>query len=68
MTKCPHCDMQVAACPHCAEPARIHGENMVACTDTVDCCAQVDFGHWCGTENGIPAIHWVIAAWNRRAP
>jgi hypothetical protein len=30
------------------------------------CGWQVDFGHHCGTQGGIPAVHYVISRWNTR--
>lgn len=53
-------------CPHCGKPGKVYGENMVGCDDTQACGATMDFGHWCGIENGIPAVHWVIKQWNTR--
>lgn len=66
MTRCPCCGTVPLACPFCGESAEICGENMVACSDDLNCTANVDFGHWCGDENGIPAVHWVIQQWNKR--
>ena len=58
---------ELKPCPFCGSAARIHGESIVACTNN-DCSGQVDFGHWCGEENGVPAIYWVVQAWNKRTP
>lgn len=74
---CPHCGERPKKCPFCGKPAKIYGQNMVGCSGINDCDAgmvppdefctgHVDFGHWCGTEKNIPAVHWVIKAWNRR--
>ena len=67
-TECPCCQAKIKDCPFCGSPGVIltHCENTVFC-DNVNCCdAQIDFGHFFGIENGIPAIHHVITAWNRR--
>ncbi len=66
-TECPHCGLEPLPCPFCGKPAVIHGQNAVECTDYLQCGAGVDGGHWCGEENGIPAEHWVIEHWNKRA-
>jgi len=77
LTACPCCGMKPLPCPFCGKPAKIYGESMVGCSGINECDAgmvhpdefctgHVDFGHWFGTENGIPAVHWVIAAWNKR--
>lgn len=63
--KCPHCGIEPKPCPFCGEPGKVYGENYVGCSDH-NCGGNVDFGHWCGVENGIPAIHWVIEQWNKR--
>lgn len=73
---CPCCGEKIKPCPFCGRPAKIYGENFVGCTG-IECeagmaapdeyCAgHVDFGHWCGTEEGIPAVHYIIKAWNKR--
>lgn len=55
-------------CPFCGGEAKIYGENMVGCADTLNCGANVDFGHWCGTDAaGVPAVKHVIDQWNTRA-
>lgn len=66
MEKCPCCDAKPLPCPFCGSKGKIYGENMVGCSETVNCGGNVDFGHWCGVENGIPAIHHVIEQWNKR--
>lgn len=66
--KCPCCDAVLMPCPFCGKPGRVYGSNVVGCSDDMNCGGCVDFGHWCGTEKGIPAVHWVIKAWNRREP
>ena len=58
-------DEELKACPFCGGEAKAHGSAVVAC-ENINCEALIDFGHWCGTENGIPAIDWVIKAWNTR--
>ncbi len=63
--ECPHCDIKLLPCPFCGKPAVIYGENLVGCSDS-QCGGEVDFGHWCGVEKGIPAVHWVIEHWNER--
>lgn len=67
ISKCPCCEVEPAACPFCGKPGKIYGESIVGCSDLTNCNGQVDFGHWCGVENGIPAVHWVIKQWNKRA-
>ena len=73
---CPHCDEKLKPCPFCGGQAKIYGENMVGCVK-LECDAEmtssgeycsgaINYGHWCGEENGVPAVHWVIKAWNRR--
>lgn len=64
--KCEHCDLELKPCPFCGKPAKIYGSNMVGCIDTVNCNGGMDFGHWDGTSNGVPAVHWVIIQWNKR--
>ena len=40
---------------------------MVGCSGVNKCDAVIDFGHWVGiSEEGKPAVHYVIEAWNRR--
>ena len=58
--------IKIKPCPFCGKPAKTSGENRVYCIDIINCCAQIDFGHWCGVENGIPAIQHVINQWNKR--
>ena len=54
-------------CPFCGKPAKVYGDNMVGCSDIVNCGANVDFGHWTGTtDEGIPAVTFVIEQWNTR--
>ncbi len=65
MTECPHCQMKPKPCPFCGKPGKIYGENYVGCED-FQCGANVDWGHFCGTERGIPAVHHVINQWNKR--
>lgn len=67
-TACPHCGLEPLPCPFCGSPAVIHGQSAVECTETIQCGALVDWGHWCGADtDGVPAEHWVIAHWNKRA-
>ena len=65
LLECPCCKEKPLPCPFCGKPAKIYGESVVECSD-FSCGGQIDFGHWCGIENGIPAVHWVIKQWNRR--
>lgn len=65
LTECPCCGEKVKNCPFCGAPGQVYGSNNVGCTD-IECSGQVDFGHWMGERDGIPAVHWVIKAWNRR--
>lgn len=64
--ECPHCQMKPLPCPLCGGPAVIIGDNMVGCTDN-GCNCNVDFGHWTGyDDDGVPAVHFVVEAWNKR--
>jgi len=65
LLECPCCNEKPAPCPHCGKPGKIYCESIVGCSD-FNCGSQIDFGHWYGIENGIPAVHWVIKQWNRR--
>jgi len=67
-TECPCCGTKIKLCPFCGSAGVIlsHCENAVYCDSINVCDAQIDFGNWCGTEKGIPAIHHVIEAWNQR--
>jgi hypothetical protein len=56
LTKCPCCEEEIKICPFCGEYGQIFGSNMVGCSD-FQCSANIDFGHWCGMENGVPAVH-----------
>lgn len=67
-TECPHCQLKPLSCPFCGKPGMIFGDNFVGCEDQHECCANIDFGHWTGEEKGVPAVHWVIEAWNKRVP
>jgi len=67
LTECPCCKEKPKSCPHCGKPGKIYGESEVGCSDW-QCGANIDFGHWSGIENGIPAVHWVIKQWNKRTP
>lgn len=66
-TECPCCKVKIKPCPRCGEKGVIIGscESTVYCDDT-NCGIEMDYGHWCGKEKGIPAIHHVIAGWNER--
>lgn len=66
--RCPHCGIAPASCPFCGKPGEVYGVNFVGCSDSVNCGGAVEFGHWCGIEADIPAVHWVIEHWNKRAP
>jgi hypothetical protein len=46
-------------CPFCGMPAKRFAVNIIYCSDTVNCCAEVHFDAQCG--DGCAA-----AAWNRR--
>jgi len=67
-TACPCCSTEIGKCPFCGKRGCIilPYENAVFCEDDNDCGAEMNFGHWCGEEKGIPAIHHVIAQWNKR--
>ena len=65
MVECPCCQTKPLSCPFCGKLGKIYGENYVGCEDW-ECGAAVDWGHFCGEENGIPAVHWVIEQWNKR--
>ncbi len=65
MEECPCCETKPSDCPFCGKLGKIYGENSVGCSDW-NCGAEINFGHWCGEEKGIPAIHHVIAQWNKR--
>lgn len=66
-TKCGHCGLEPLPCPFCGKPGKIYGQNMVGCSDSVNCGATIDFGHWCGTDDdGTPAEHFVLEQWNKR--
>lgn len=66
--ECPHCGLKPLRCPFCGSPGEIFGDNMVGCCETVNCGGNVDFGHWTGEDdNGVPAVHFVIEQWNKRA-
>ena len=68
-SKCSHCDLTPLPCPFCGKDGQIFGQNMVGCSDIIECGANIDFGHWCGeTDEGIPAEHYVIEQWNKRIP
>ncbi len=66
LLECSCCQEKPLPCPFCGAPGMIFGENMIGCSEIVQCGGQVDFGHHCGVENGIPAVHWVIKQWNKR--
>jgi endogenous inhibitor of DNA gyrase (YacG/DUF329 family) len=59
-------DIKLLPCPFCGKQGKVYGENMVGCSDAVECGANIDFGHWCGTEKGVPAVLHVIKQWNKR--
>ncbi len=66
-TECEHCQTKLLPCPFCGKPAVAVGSALVQCTDTNGCSAMIDFGHWTGeTDDGVPAIHFVIEQWNKR--
>lgn len=67
ISKCPCCDEKPMPCPFCGKEGVIYGENSVGCIEMTQCGGEVNFGHWSGEENGIPAVHWVIKQWNKRA-
>lgn len=65
--KCPDCGLEPLPCPFCGAPGEIFGDNLVGCSDTVNCGGNVDFGHWTGVDsNGVTAVHHVIEQWNLR--
>jgi len=63
---CPCCNEKVLPCPFCGKEGKVYAQNCVGCSDDHECGANVHWGHWCGIENGIPAVHWVIKQWNKR--
>ncbi len=65
MVECPCCQTKPLPCPFCGKPGKIYGEPNVGCEDW-ECGANIEWGHFCGEENGIPAVHWVIMQWNKR--
>ena len=66
-TECPCCETKVKPCPFCGSPGIIYSCNMVGCSENVQCGGEVDFGHWVGTtDDGIPAVHFVVEQWNKR--
>ncbi len=65
MIECPCCQLKPLPCPFCGKPAKIYAEHNVGCEDWT-CGAQVDWGHFDGEEDGIPAVHHVIGQWNKR--
>ncbi len=65
LTICPCCGEKIKNCPFCGSPGQIYGSNNVGCSDT-ECGAIIDWGHWCGTEDGVPAVHYVVQHWNKR--
>ena len=64
-TKCDHCGMELLPCPFCGSRAVVFGDPSVGCAE-FECGATIDFGHWVGVEDGVPAYHWVIEQWNKR--
>lgn len=64
---CPCCGVNILPCPFCGKEGKIYGSNMVGCSD-LNCGGNVDFGHFDGEQDGIPAVHWVIEQWNKRTP
>jgi len=66
LKECACCGTKVKPCPFCGSEAEIIADNMVGCTNN-QCEANVDWGHFCGIQNGIPAYHHVLEAWNKRA-
>lgn len=69
ISECPHCQMKPRPCPFCGKPGKIFADNCVGCSDQVGCSANIDFGHWTGTnDDGTPAVHYVIEQWNKRFP
>lgn len=61
-SRCP----ELLPCPFCGSPAKTCGENSVICTDIANCGGEINWGHFCGSEKGVPAIQHVMTAWNRR--
>ncbi len=65
-TECPHCGLKLLPCPFCGSRAVVFGQPRVGCTE-FECGAEIDFGHFVGeTNDGVPAEHFVIEAWNKR--
>jgi hypothetical protein len=52
---------QLKPCPFCCKPAKRYFTNVVGCTDTVNCGAQIELG-----DHGTRTIEYTIESWNRR--
>ena len=67
-TECPCCGVKIKPCPRCGKQGCIIGnyENAVFCEDDMGCGIEMNYGHWCGEQDGKPAIHFVIEGWNER--
>lgn len=66
-TTCTCCDLKIKPCPRCGEDGVIiRGYESTVYCDSGDCEINMDFGHWCGTQDDKDAIHFVIENWNER--
>ena len=54
-------DVVLLPCPFCGNEAEMKYANMINCTDTVNCGAQVDSG-----DSGSLTTKYTIEAWNNR--
>lgn len=66
-TACTCCDLKIKPCPRCGKDGVIikQCESTVYCDD-MTCGIEMDYGHWCGEQDGKNAIHFVIEGWNSR--
>ena len=51
---------ELKPCAHCGKPAKKLAENLIVCSDTVNCNAEINFDARCGDGS-------VDKAWNTRA-
>lgn len=58
----PNSTPKLKPCPFCGKPAKLFAPNMVICTDTVSCGAEVNSG-----DSGDMTQEYTVSAWNTRA-